>query len=230
MDLVNSEVAHNLMRLIAEGFGEDDDTEDSQLRSSAAYAVTALMKVFSFEKAAGRNMDMLPECIESLSASHSTDLQQRAYELQAISNLDAIVIQNIMPLDASCEDIQPQRNKNRQLSSSVRYASPFDMHKEAERSRLYSCLPMLHWCFLILALCGCISNVKQPGAFCESCRKRKPTWCREFEKISNILIVDEGVEILANNNVRGSKDKYTDVDIDGVREEWSTYVSNFIFR
>lgn len=37
-DLVNPKVAHNLMRLIAEGFGEDDDdddTEDSQLRSSA---------------------------------------------------------------------------------------------------------------------------------------------------------------------------------------------------
>ena len=34
-DLVNIKVAHNLMRLIAEGFGEDDDTADSQLRSSA---------------------------------------------------------------------------------------------------------------------------------------------------------------------------------------------------
>lgn len=34
-DLVNPKVAHNLMRLIAEGFGEDDDTADSQLRSSA---------------------------------------------------------------------------------------------------------------------------------------------------------------------------------------------------
>ena len=34
-DLVKSKVAHNLMRLIAEGFGEDDDTADSQLRSSA---------------------------------------------------------------------------------------------------------------------------------------------------------------------------------------------------
>lgn len=34
-DLVNVKVAHNLMRLIAEGFGEDDDTADSQLRSSA---------------------------------------------------------------------------------------------------------------------------------------------------------------------------------------------------
>lgn len=34
-DLVNIKVAHNLMRLIAEGFGEDDENADSQLRSSA---------------------------------------------------------------------------------------------------------------------------------------------------------------------------------------------------
>lgn len=34
-DLVNSKVAHNLMRLIAEGIREDDDSADSQLRSSA---------------------------------------------------------------------------------------------------------------------------------------------------------------------------------------------------
>lgn len=34
-DLVNSKVVHSLMRLIAEGFGEDDAAADSQLRSSA---------------------------------------------------------------------------------------------------------------------------------------------------------------------------------------------------
>ena len=34
-DLVNRKVVHNLMRLIAEGFGEDDDAVDSQLRLSA---------------------------------------------------------------------------------------------------------------------------------------------------------------------------------------------------
>ena len=34
-DLVNIRVAHNLMRLIAEGFGEEDEGVDSQLRSSA---------------------------------------------------------------------------------------------------------------------------------------------------------------------------------------------------
>ena len=37
-DLVNVKVAHNLMRLIAEGFGEDDETADTQLRSSAVCA------------------------------------------------------------------------------------------------------------------------------------------------------------------------------------------------
>ncbi|KAF5735135.1 AP-4 complex subunit epsilon [Tripterygium wilfordii] len=166
-DLVNIKVAHNLMRLIAEGFGEDDDTADSQLRSSAvesylsiigepklpsvflqvicwvlgeygtadgkfsasyisgklcdvaesysndeivkAYAVTALMKIYAFEIAAGRNVDMLPECqslLEELSASHSTDLQHRAYELQAIIGLDAHAVESILPSDASCEDIE----------------------------------------------------------------------------------------------------------------------------
>ncbi|KAH7834765.1 hypothetical protein Vadar_019502 [Vaccinium darrowii] len=166
-DLVNIKVAHNLMRLIAEGFGEDDDTADSQLRSSAvesylriigepklpsaflqvicwvlgeygtadgkysasyitgklcdvaeshssddtvkAYAVAALMKIYAFEIAAGRKVDLLPECqslIEELSASHSTDLQQRAYELQAVISLDARAVESIMPLDASCEDIE----------------------------------------------------------------------------------------------------------------------------
>lgn len=170
-DLVNAKVAHNLMRLIAEGFGEDDDTADSQLRSSAvesylgiigepklpsvflqvicwvlgeygtadgkysasyitgklcdvaeaysndetvkAYAVTALMKIYAFEIAAGRKVDMLPECqslAEDLLASHSTDLQQRAYELQAVTGLDSHAVMSIMPSDASCEDIEVDKN------------------------------------------------------------------------------------------------------------------------
>ncbi|XP_044467959.1 AP-4 complex subunit epsilon-like [Mangifera indica] len=170
-DLVNIKVAHNLMRLIAEGFGEDDDNADSHLRSSAvesylwiigepklpavflqvicwvlgeygtedgkfsasyitgklcdvaeaysndetvkAYAITALMKIYAFEIAARRKVDMLPECqslIEELLASHSTDLQQRAYELQAIIGLDAQAVEIIMPSDASCEDIEIDKN------------------------------------------------------------------------------------------------------------------------
>ncbi|GAB4857294.1 hypothetical protein Ancab_015202 [Ancistrocladus abbreviatus] len=170
-DLVNRKVAHNLMRLIAEGFGEDDDTADSQLRLSAvesylriigepklpslflqvicwvlgeygtangkysasyitgklcdvaeahsnddtvkAYAVTALMKIYAFEMAAGRRLDVLPECqslIDELSASHSTDLQQRAYELQAVLGLHSQAVESIMPLDASCEDIEVDKN------------------------------------------------------------------------------------------------------------------------
>uniref|UniRef100_A0A2P2MR77 Clathrin/coatomer adaptor adaptin-like N-terminal domain-containing protein n=1 Tax=Rhizophora mucronata TaxID=61149 RepID=A0A2P2MR77_RHIMU len=170
-DLVNSKVAHNLMRLIAEGIGEDDDCTDVQLRSSAvesylriigepklpslflqvicwvlgeygtadgkfstsyisgklcdvaeaysndetvkAYAVTALMKIYAFEIAAGRKVDLLTECqslIEELSASHSTDLQQRVYELQAVVGLDAQTVKCIMPPDASCEDIEIDKN------------------------------------------------------------------------------------------------------------------------
>ncbi|KAL3651019.1 hypothetical protein CASFOL_007422 [Castilleja foliolosa] len=170
-DLVNAKVAHNLMRLIAEGFGEDDDTADSRLRSSAlesylrivgepklpsaflqvicwvlgeygtadgkysasyitgklcdvaeahltddtvkAYAVTALMKIYSFEIAAGRTVDILSECqslIEEMLASHSTDLQQRAYELQAILGLDAHAIEKIMPIDSTCDDIEIDKN------------------------------------------------------------------------------------------------------------------------
>ncbi|KVH95144.1 Adaptor protein complex AP-4, epsilon subunit [Cynara cardunculus var. scolymus] len=200
-DLVNPKVAHNLMRLIAEGFGEDDDTADSQLRSSAvesylrimgepklpstflqvicwvlgeygtadgkysasyiggklcdvaeahssddtvkAYAVTALMKVCSYEKAAGRKLDMLSECqslIESLSASHSTDLQQRAYELKAIISLDGIAMENIMPLDASCEDIEVIDKSLSFLNSYVQKsleegAKPYLTEHERSRTR-----------------------------------------------------------------------------------------------
>ena len=48
----------------------------------------------------------LTSLIEELSASHSTDLQQRAYELQATIGLDAQAVGNIMPADASCEDVE----------------------------------------------------------------------------------------------------------------------------
>ncbi|KAI0492635.1 hypothetical protein KFK09_026911 [Dendrobium nobile] len=170
-DLVNVKVAHNLMRLIAEGFGEDDEGADSQLRSSAvssylgilgepklpsmflqvicwvlgeygtadgnysasyiigklcdvveahpnditvkAYAITGIMKICAFEVAAGRKVEMLSECqslIEELQASHSTDLQQRAYELKALLGLDSHAVQHVMPLDASCEDIEVDKN------------------------------------------------------------------------------------------------------------------------
>ncbi|KAJ0257827.1 hypothetical protein HA466_0086280 [Hirschfeldia incana] len=170
-DLVNIKVAHNLMRLIAEGFGEDDDDADNKLRLSAVesylqiisepklpslflqviswvlgeygtadgkysasyisgklcdvadayssdetvkgYAVSALMKIYAFEIASGRKVDVLPECqslIEELLASHSTDLQQRAYELQALLALDARAVENILPLDASCEDIEVDKD------------------------------------------------------------------------------------------------------------------------
>lgn len=44
--------------------------------------------------------------IEELSVSHSTDLQQRAYELQALIGLDVRAVESVMPSDASCEDIE----------------------------------------------------------------------------------------------------------------------------
>ncbi|KAI4327904.1 hypothetical protein L6164_020313 [Bauhinia variegata] len=170
-DLVNVKVAHNLMRLIAEGFGEENDGADSQLRSSAvesylriigepklpsvflqvicwvlgeygtadgkysspyitgklcdvaeaysndetvkAYAISAIMKIYAFEMSARRKLDMLPECqslVEELLASHSTDLQQRAYELQALLSLDVQAVESIMPQDASCEDIEVDKD------------------------------------------------------------------------------------------------------------------------
>ncbi|CAN0880297.1 AP-4 complex subunit epsilon [Linum grandiflorum] len=76
---------------------------------SFGYAMTALMKIYAFAMAAGRKVDVLPECetlIEELSASHSSDLQQRAYKLQAVLALDANAIKNIMPSDASCREIE----------------------------------------------------------------------------------------------------------------------------
>ena len=44
--------------------------------------------------------------IEEMLASHSTDLQQRAYELQALIGLDRQAVEAIMPQDASSEDIE----------------------------------------------------------------------------------------------------------------------------
>ncbi|XP_076955333.1 uncharacterized protein LOC143630135 [Bidens hawaiensis] len=43
-------------------------------------------------------------------------------------------------------------------------------------------------------------------------------------------IVDEGIKILLNDNVGGGNNEYTDADIDGIREEWSTFVASFIYR
>ncbi|RWW69010.1 hypothetical protein BHE74_00023417, partial [Ensete ventricosum] len=48
--------------------------------------------------------------IDELSTSHSTDLQQRAYELQAFLCLESQAVERVMPLDASCEDIEIDKN------------------------------------------------------------------------------------------------------------------------
>jgi AP-4 complex subunit epsilon-1 len=44
--------------------------------------------------------------IDELSASHSTDLQQRAYELQALLGFDAKTSTAVLPFDASCEELE----------------------------------------------------------------------------------------------------------------------------
>jgi hypothetical protein len=49
-DIVNPRVAHNLMRLIAEGFGEDDEGADTQLRSSAVCNLLDLLVMISFKQ------------------------------------------------------------------------------------------------------------------------------------------------------------------------------------
>lgn len=169
-DLVQPKVAHDLMRLIAEGSGEDDEESDSLLRTSAVesylklleepklpsvllqvicwvlgeygtadgahsavdiiarlcdiaeghssdnvvrgYVISAITKVVAFEIGAGRRPKLMPEVrslIEELSASHSTDLQQRAYELQSMLGLTPSVVAAVMPLDASCEDIEADK-------------------------------------------------------------------------------------------------------------------------
>ncbi|KAL9259662.1 AP-4 complex subunit epsilon-like protein [Drosera capensis] len=85
------------------------DVAEAHSNDDRAYAITALLKIFAFEMARGKHIDMLPECqtlIEDLLASHSTDLQQRAYELQTVIGLDAQTVETIMPIDASCEDIE----------------------------------------------------------------------------------------------------------------------------
>ncbi|XP_024531548.1 AP-4 complex subunit epsilon [Selaginella moellendorffii] len=170
-DLVPQKVAHDLMRLIAEGAGEEDEDADSHLRSSAVqaylqilkepklpsillqviswvlgeygiadgshsaefiigklcdivatrpgddklkgYVVSAITKICAFEKAAGQTVDLIPECvsfIEELYASHSTDLQQRIYEFHAVLKLDRDTIASILPMDASCEDIEVDKD------------------------------------------------------------------------------------------------------------------------
>ncbi|KAK9071564.1 hypothetical protein SSX86_007992 [Deinandra increscens subsp. villosa] len=43
-------------------------------------------------------------------------------------------------------------------------------------------------------------------------------------------IVQQGVQVLENDNIGGDTNEYTDADFDEIREEWATYVSNFIFR
>lgn len=44
--------------------------------------------------------------VEDLLASHSTDLQQRAYELQSFLSLSQEIVQKAMPFNASGKEIE----------------------------------------------------------------------------------------------------------------------------
>eukprot|EP00899_Mesostigma_viride_P027947 jgi/Mesvir1/8337/Mv12598-RA.1 len=167
-DLVRPELAHNLLRLIAEGSGEEDDDADTQLRESAvasylelleepqlptillqvicwvlgeyglsasglsaselirtlveisertceeqltvtSFAISAIQKVLAQQLARGEAAELGPEAsalLKSLKKSQSTDLQQRAYELQALLAQPPDVMVQALPEDASCEDIE----------------------------------------------------------------------------------------------------------------------------
>ncbi|XP_024390606.1 AP-4 complex subunit epsilon [Physcomitrium patens] len=169
-DLVPVKVAHDLMRLLSKGAGEDDEEADSLLRSSAVesylqllaepklpsillqvacwvlgeygtvdgthsaddiigklcdvaeahpgdnvvkgYAITAITKICAFEIGAGREVELIPECrsfVDDLLASHSTDLQQRAYELQVFFGLGADLVRKVLPVNGSGEEIEFDR-------------------------------------------------------------------------------------------------------------------------
>ncbi|KAM0050681.1 hypothetical protein Hdeb2414_s0007g00226681 [Helianthus debilis subsp. tardiflorus] len=43
-------------------------------------------------------------------------------------------------------------------------------------------------------------------------------------------IAYEGVEILDNDNVGKGVEEYSVADMDGIREDWSTYAVNSIFK
>lgn len=74
--------------------------------------MSAIQKVCAFQLAAGRPAPMTPEVrafVDALCLSRSTDLQQRAYELQALLGLSADTLAAALPEDASCEDIEVRR-------------------------------------------------------------------------------------------------------------------------
>eukprot|EP00003_Mantamonas_plastica_P010897 TRINITY_DN2043_c0_g1_i4.p1 TRINITY_DN2043_c0_g1~~TRINITY_DN2043_c0_g1_i4.p1 ORF type:complete len:1067 (-),score=443.58 TRINITY_DN2043_c0_g1_i4:615-3815(-) len=165
-DLVRPEVAHNLLRLLAEGAGGDEDA-DNELRTFAVdsylqlcektvlpdilvevicwvvgeysylsethdaqqvvdtmvelvyrpyeqqeprcWAITALMKICS------QNSYYFPavkEVVNRYKNSNSVDLQQRCYELEAtMANVASTeVMDAIMPIDGSCEDLEVDVN------------------------------------------------------------------------------------------------------------------------
>uniref|UniRef100_A0A7I4ACE8 Clathrin/coatomer adaptor adaptin-like N-terminal domain-containing protein n=1 Tax=Physcomitrium patens TaxID=3218 RepID=A0A7I4ACE8_PHYPA len=143
-DLVPVKVAHDLMRLLSKGAGEDDEEADSLLRSSAVESYLQLLaepKLPSIllqvacwvlgeygtadgthnaddiigklcdvaEAHPGDNVVKCRSFVDDLLASHSTDLQQRAYELQVFLGLGADLVRKVLPVNGSGEEIEFDR-------------------------------------------------------------------------------------------------------------------------
>lgn len=171
-DLMKPAQAHSLMRLIAEGGGEEDEAAESELRAQACAAYLELLQkprlnalllevifwvlgeygataggqdpqglVMSIVAAAetqpaamassevqgyalsavtkivvhtGCELGPAAEAFAArLARSRSTDLQQRAGELRALSAIDRATALQALPPDGSCEDIEARRPRTR---------------------------------------------------------------------------------------------------------------------
>ncbi|KAJ0801323.1 hypothetical protein HanPI659440_Chr03g0115971 [Helianthus annuus] len=64
----------------------------------------------------------------------------------------------------------------------------------------------------------------------------RSTWCpKRMRKRTTLMkfmkeIAYDGVEILDNDNVGKGVEEYSVADIDGIREDWSTYAVTSIFK
>eukprot|EP00884_Botryococcus_braunii_P007982 jgi/Botrbrau1/17185/Bobra.0157s0076.1 len=165
-EVVPAPMAHNLMRLIAEGGGEDDEAADMQLRRQAVASYLTLLQnpklpdillqvifwvlgeygtlspvppadlieqlraaadTHTFgdtargfllpaigKIAAHAGLSVLPpgaeELLHASQSSHNLDLQQRSLEVQALLSAPASVRAAVLPMDASCEELDLDPN------------------------------------------------------------------------------------------------------------------------
>ncbi|KAK4771067.1 hypothetical protein SAY87_031599 [Trapa incisa] len=106
--LVDIKVAHNLMRLIDEGFGEDNETADSQLRSSAleiSWFMLFLLQVIcwvlgEFGTADGNySVSYISGKLCDVAEAYSSDENVKAYAITALMKIYAFEIVSGRRLD-----------------------------------------------------------------------------------------------------------------------------------